>query len=88
MQSKLVGLVLEGRGVMRAGQRVGTDAGEGQVTSGGFSPTMQSSIALARVPAEAGDSCQVEIRDNLRPARIVRPPFVKQGQIMIDSGES
>jgi aminomethyltransferase len=87
VQSRLVGLVLEGRGVMRAGQRVATDAGEGQITSGGFSPTMQCSIALARLPLNAGEQCEVEIRNNLRPAQVVRPPFVKQGQIMIKGGE-
>jgi len=48
VQSNLVGLVLDGRGVMRAGPRVATDAGEGPITSGGFSPTMKCSIALAR----------------------------------------
>jgi len=79
--------VLEGRGVMRAGQRVATDAGEGQITSGGFSPTLQCSVALARLPVAAGERCEVEIRNKLNPARVVRPPFVKQGQIMIERGE-
>ena len=90
VQSRLVGLVLEGRGVMRAGQRVATDAGEGQITSGGFSPTMQCSIALARLPRVAGEQCEVEIRNNLKPAQVVRPPFVKLGEIkvMIESGDS
>jgi aminomethyltransferase len=86
VQSKLVGLVLEGRGVMRHGQRVVSDAGVGEVASGGFSPTMQRSIALARMPAALGDSCQVEIRNDLRNARVVKPPFVRQGQIKIDCG--
>ncbi len=80
---RLVGLVLEDRGVIRAGQRVVTDAGDGRVTSGGFSPTLECSIALARVPSAAGEHCEVEIRSNFKPARIVRPPFVKQGQILV-----
>lgn len=84
VQSKLVGLVLEGRGVMRAGQRVAADGGEGVITSGGFSPTMERSIALARVPVAIGESCEVEIRNNLRPARVVQPPFVRNGQIKVD----
>jgi len=88
LSQKLVGLVLEGRGVMRAGQRVRTDAGEGQITSGGFSPTMQRSIALARIPSDAGEQCEVEIRTNMVAARVVRPPFVRQGKIQIDGGES
>jgi len=85
---RLVGLVLEDRGVMRAGQRVITDAGDGTVTSGGFSPTLECSVALARVPVAAGAGCEVEIRSNTKAARMVRPPFVKQGQIMIERGES
>ena len=47
---ELVGLVLEGRGVLRAGQTVSTDRGEGQITSGSYSPTLKHSIALARIP--------------------------------------
>ncbi len=81
---QLFGLVLEDRGVMRAGQRVLTSAGEGQVVSGGFSPTLQRSIALARLPVSAEPECQVEIRSKLLAARIVRPPFVRNGQIKID----
>jgi aminomethyltransferase len=85
---RLVGLVLEDRGVMRSGQRVLTDAGDGTITSGGFSPTLECSVALARVPVAASGRCEVEIRSNTKAARVVRPPFVKQGQIMIERGES
>ena len=81
---KIVGLILEDRGIMRHGQRVITDAGDGIVTSGGFSPTMQRSIALARVPSSATDTCQVQIRNDQRNALIVRPPFVRNGRILID----
>ncbi len=80
---KLTGLLLEDRGIMRHGQRVLTPAGEGVITSGGFSPTMDRSVALARVPAAAGGSCQVEIRGVLRAARIVKPPFVRHGRVLI-----
>jgi aminomethyltransferase len=80
----LVGLVLAERGVMRRGQRVSTPAGDGVVTSGGFSPTMNCSIALARVPAAATGACEVEIRGALRPARIVRPPFVRRGRVLVN----
>jgi aminomethyltransferase len=76
---KLIGLVLEGRGIMRAGQTVQTSAGPGVITSGGFSPTLEKSIALARVPADADDRCKIEIRKNVVDARVVRPPFVKNG---------
>ena len=81
---KLTGLLLEDRGIMRHGQRVLTPAGEGVITSGGFSPTMERSIALARVPVEAEGACQVEIRGALRAARIVRPPFVRHGRVLAE----
>ncbi|HKI65074.1 MAG TPA: glycine cleavage system aminomethyltransferase GcvT [Burkholderiales bacterium] len=82
----LLGLVLVGRGgVLRAHQRVRLGYGEGEVTSGSFSPTMQTSIALARLPvrAAAGDTVEVEVRDKRLPARIVRPPFVRHGRILV-----
>ena len=69
---------------MRRGQRVVTAAGEGAITSGGFSPTMNCSIALARVPVGAAGDCQVEIRGALRPARLVRPPFVRHGRVLVN----
>ena len=81
---KFVGLILGERGIMRHGQRVVTDSGDGVVTSGGFSPTIQRSIALARVPAGTADACQVEIRSALRDAKIVRPPFVRNGKILVE----
>jgi aminomethyltransferase len=84
MRRKFVGLILDERGIMRHGQRVVTDAGEGVVTSGGFSPTIQRSIALARVPAGVADTCQVEIRNALRDAKVVRPLFVRNGKILVE----
>ena len=81
---KLVGLVLEDRGVMRAHQRVQVPGiGEGVVTSGTYSPTLERSIALARVPAATGSRAQVEIRGKLLNARVVRPPFVRHGAALI-----
>jgi len=80
---KLVGLLLEDRGVLRAHQRVLTPAGEGELTSGGFSPTLGRSIGLARVPADAGERVEVEIRGRPLGARVVRPPFVRNGKVRI-----
>jgi aminomethyltransferase len=77
---KLVGLVLEGRGVLRPAQRVVTAAGEGVTTSGSFSPTLQRAIAFARVPSAAAGSCEVEVRGKRLAARIVKPPFVRNGK--------
>ena len=56
---------------------------DGEVTSGTFSPTLQRSIGFARVPAQTADRCEVEIRGKLVPARVVRPPFVRHGQVAI-----
>ena len=55
----------------------------GEVTSGTFSPTLNRSIALARVPRSGASSAQVEIRGKLHAARIVKPPFVRQGKALI-----
>jgi aminomethyltransferase len=81
---KLVGLLVEERAVLRSHQKVLVPAvGEGEVTSGTFSPTLQRSIGFARVPAETADRCEVEIRGKLVAARIVRPPFVRNGKAAI-----
>ena len=78
---KLVGLVLEDKGVLRGHQRVIVEnAGEGEITSGTYSPTLKQSIALARVPQQTGDHCQVEIRGKLLNARVVKPVFVRDGK--------
>jgi aminomethyltransferase len=84
---QLVGLLLEERGVLRAHQRVLTQGNsskeQGEVTSGTFSPTLNRSIALARVPRGVDPSVHVEIRGQLHAARIVKPPFVRHGKILI-----
>jgi len=82
---KLVGLVLVDRGVLRGHQRIVVDGvGEGEVTSGTFSPTLSGSIAFARVPAGTGDTCQVDIRGRLLNAKVVQPPFARNGKACIE----
>jgi len=82
--SKLVGLVLEERGVLRAHQVVRiAEVGEGEITSGSFSPTLSKSIALARVPVATGDRAEVEIRGKWYPVRVVQPTFVRHGKTLI-----
>jgi aminomethyltransferase len=80
-----LGLVLETRGVLRAHQAVHGEHGEGVVTSGSFSPTMQASIALARLPTESrpGERVQVAVRERRLEARVVKPPFVRRGRILV-----
>jgi len=80
LDRKLTGLVLEGRGVLRAHQKVITSEGDGETTSGGFSPTLQRAIAFARIPSGAEGSCTVEVRGKQLEARIVKPPFVRNGE--------
>jgi len=81
---RLIGLLLEDRGVLRSHQRVIVPGrGEGAITSGGFSPTLERSIALARVPALAGGVVQVEIRGKLLDARVVKPPFARFGKPLV-----
>ena len=85
VSNKLVGLVLEGKGVLRNHQKIIVgDSGEGEVTSGSFSPTLQRAIAFARVPKNTGESCEVEIRGKRLPARVVKPPFVRNGEAQIE----
>jgi len=84
VQYKLVGLVLEERGVLRAHQVVRiANVGEGEITSGSFSPTLSKSIALARVPMATADRAEVEIRGKWYPVRVVKPTFVRHGKTLI-----
>lgn len=81
VKRKLVGLILEDKGIMRSQQRViVAGAADGIVTSGTYSPTLGYSIALARVPATTGEQVHVDIRGKLVPARVGKPRFVKNGR--------
>jgi aminomethyltransferase len=88
LKRKFVALLLEDRGVLRGHQKVivaGEAPGmnEGEITSGTFSPTMEKSIALARVPRSTGDRVQVDVRGKLLNARVVKAPFVRHGKILV-----
>jgi aminomethyltransferase len=80
---RFVGLILEDKGVLRGHMRVVTPAGDGEITSGSFSPTLEKSIALARVPAGDFDRVQVDIRGKLCAARVVKPPFARHGKALV-----
>lgn len=81
----LLGLILIDRGVMRDHQNVRCATGTGEVTSGGFSPTLNRSIALARLPRAVApeDEVEVKVRGNWLRAKVVKPPFVRYGKIMV-----
>jgi aminomethyltransferase len=80
---KLVGLLLEDRGVLRSHQAVLVEGQpNGEITSGTFSPTLERSIALARVPVAASGAVKVDIRGKQLAARIVNYPFVRNGRIL------
>ena len=86
VQRQLIGLVLVDKGgVLRAHQRVNTAQGDGEITSGTFSPTLSQSIALARLPARVmpGDTVHVVIRDKELAARVVKPPFARNGKALV-----
>lgn len=84
-EPKLVGLVLEEKGVLRGGLNVVTPEGEGVITSGTFSPTLGHSIAMARVPraVKVGDTVEVEMRKKLVKVTVVKPSFVRNGKSVL-----
>ncbi len=79
---RLVGLVMEGRGIARHGYPVHAgDRRSGVVTSGTQSPSLGSAIAMAYVApgdAEPGTIVDVEIRDQRVPAKVVPLPFYRR----------
>jgi aminomethyltransferase len=81
---KQLGLVLEGRGVVRSHMKVrAANGATGETTSGSFAPTMKNSIALARMAGHADGPCEVEIRGAWQPVRVVTPPFVRHGKVLV-----
>jgi len=86
VQQRLVGLKLHDKAIPRAGyllfQLEPADVKEsiGIITSGGWSPTLESGIALAMVPREAaiiGTEVAVEIRGKRHVATVCRRPFYR-----------
>lgn len=83
---QLTGLVLEDQGgILRGHQRVASANGDGEVTSGTYSPTLGRSIALARLPSAVapGEIVRVDVRGKALAARVVKPPFVRHGKSLL-----
>ncbi len=76
----MVGLVLDGKGVLRHGQKVLTALGEGEILSGSFAPTLEKAVAFARIPAGDPGAIRVDIRGREVPVRLVKYPFVRDGK--------
>ncbi len=83
VEKTIVGLVLESKGVIRDHQKVTTNLGVGEVTSGTFSPSMGKAIALASVPKGSEGMCEIEMRNKQVSAKIVKPPFVRNGKVLV-----
>jgi glycine cleavage system T protein (aminomethyltransferase) len=83
---QLVGLLLLDKGVLRSHQKVHTKHGEGEITSGSFSPTLGQSIALARIPLgiAPGEEVEVGVRDKTLRAKVVKCPFVRNGKSLLE----
>jgi aminomethyltransferase len=83
---QLTGLILQARGLLRADQTVHSARGTGSITSGGYSPSLDASLALARLPRGLvpGDRVTVSVRSSSLPAVVVRPPFVRRGRILVN----
>jgi aminomethyltransferase len=84
-QKQFLGLILLDKGVLRGHQTVITKQGNGEITSGSFSPTLQQSIALARLPlgVAIGDDVEVDIRGKLLKAKVTKPVFARNGKAVI-----
>ena len=81
----MLGLILTDRGVLRGHQAVLLNGSEiGEITSGTFSPTLEQSIALARISSDVtlniGDTVQIAVRKKQLNAVIAQSPFVKNGK--------
>ncbi|WP_419403241.1 glycine cleavage system aminomethyltransferase GcvT [Stenotrophomonas rhizophila] len=77
---QMIGLVMDEKGVLRHGQAVTTAGGTGEILSGTFSPTLGKGIAFARVPGGELGQVHVDIRGRQVPVRVVKFPFVREGQ--------
>jgi aminomethyltransferase len=76
----MVGLVLDDKGVLRHGQPVLTANGTGEILSGSFAPTLNKAVAFARIPVGEPGDVRVDIRGREVSVRIVKYPFVRDGQ--------
>lgn len=84
-KNAFLGLILLDKGVLRPNQKIICKQGDGIITSGTFSPTLQRAIALARLPLDVkiGDTVHVDIRGKHLKATVVKPVFAHDGKALI-----
>jgi len=78
---KIVGIILRDKGVLRAGYEITHGQGNGIVLSGSYSPTLESSIGLARVDRGYQENGKVMIRNKELNIDFVSPRFLRRGKI-------
>lgn len=94
VKHKLVGLILNEKGVLRNHQHVIVEGRVcGEITSGTFSPTLGQAIAFARISTESigantDNSCEIDMRGRLVAATVVKPPFVRHGKSCLEAPAS
>ena len=84
VQRRMVGFHVLGRGIPRTGYALSKDGARvGEVTSGGYSPTLDTAIGLGYVASEhatPGTDLTVDLRGRAAPARVVKLPFYRRPQ--------
>lgn len=83
LKTKMVGLILEEKGMMRPGQTLSCGEESGIITSATFSPVLKKSIAFAKVPKSIKETCTVDIRGKAYPVRVTKPRFVSRGEVIV-----
>jgi aminomethyltransferase len=78
---KITGVILQDKGVLRPGYEITHEQGNGIVLSGSYSPTLQSSIGLARVDQGFKKNGKVLIRNKVLNIEFVSPRFLGQGKM-------
>ncbi|MDB3868424.1 glycine cleavage system aminomethyltransferase GcvT, partial [Gammaproteobacteria bacterium] len=78
---KIIGIILKDKGVLRPGYEITHEQGNGMILSGSYSPTLQSSIGLARVDQGFKKNGKVLIRNKVLNIEFVSPRFLGQGKM-------
>ncbi|MCK5719228.1 MAG: glycine cleavage system aminomethyltransferase GcvT [Thiomargarita sp.] len=77
----MLGLILQAKGILRNHQPVFVNEQQiGEITSGSFSPTLNTSIAFARLQAGEYQELTVKVRNKQLVAKVVKLPFVRHGK--------